>query len=179
MMSCFSGGGQPSESDGETTQEGGRVRPSKGIQKSKKSRTKREWKRKKYYRKCKTVRNDLPKCIVIPFLEMYGEKLNPTPSRTVRSSLYKLIDGYPCNGESDLYIRTKYYVMSYNIETKNADWVYEILNKEILKDINCKNNISFGDNEFEDRDYAQGHLAAAANHRWCQEAYHDTHLISK
>uniref|UniRef100_A0A673IYI1 Uncharacterized protein n=1 Tax=Sinocyclocheilus rhinocerous TaxID=307959 RepID=A0A673IYI1_9TELE len=87
---------------------------------------------------------------------------------------YKLIEGFPSRAE--IRIR-KSYVMSYNTETKNAEWVYEILNKSTL-DKKCKENISFGKNELENKDDEQGHLAAAANHTWCQEAYHDTYLMS-
>uniref|UniRef100_A0A672KLY3 Uncharacterized protein n=1 Tax=Sinocyclocheilus grahami TaxID=75366 RepID=A0A672KLY3_SINGR len=42
---------------------------------------------------------------------------------------------------------------------------------EIWEDGICKNG-------FKDTDYVRGHLAAAANHMWCQEAYKDTYLIS-
>ncbi|XP_051744596.1 endonuclease G, mitochondrial-like [Ctenopharyngodon idella] len=114
--------------------------------------------------------------ILIPFFEMSGKisvSKEADPNSIVRSP-NKLVNG--CPSDSDLRIR-KSYVMSYNNETKNAEWVYEILNKDTLK-VNCKAHGSFGRNEFVDKDYEQGHLAAAANHRWCQEAYHDTFLIS-
>uniref|UniRef100_A0A672KHZ9 Endonuclease n=1 Tax=Sinocyclocheilus grahami TaxID=75366 RepID=A0A672KHZ9_SINGR len=87
---------------------------------------------------------------------------------------YNLIEGFPSCADIR---KRKSYVMSYNTETKNAEWVYEILNKSTL-DKKCKENISFGKNELESKDYQQGHLAAAANHTWCQEAYHDTFLMS-
>lgn len=114
--------------------------------------------------------------ILIPFLEMSGKisaSKEVDPNSIVRSS-NKLVNG--CPSKSDLRIR-KSYVMSYNNETKNAEWVYEVLNKDTLK-VNCKAHLSFGRNEFVDKVYEQGHLAAAANHKWCQEAYNDTFLIS-
>ncbi|KAF4116424.1 hypothetical protein G5714_003913 [Onychostoma macrolepis] len=54
--------------------------------------------------------------------------------------------------------------MSYDTETKNAEWVYEILNESTLENT-WKEHMSFGRNELENTDYQQGHLAAAANHR--------------
>ncbi|XP_016354548.1 endonuclease G, mitochondrial-like [Sinocyclocheilus anshuiensis] len=124
-----------------------------------------------------TSEDEQPKCILIPFLKMSGEQLVCTPDQEFDGSLCELIDRYPSEKNAhypDIRIR-KSYIMSYNNETKNAKWVYEILNNDTLK-INCKENGSFGKNEFEG--YEQGHLAAAANHRWCQEAYHDTFLMS-
>ncbi|XP_067280405.1 endonuclease G, mitochondrial-like [Pseudorasbora parva] len=115
-------------------------------------------------------------CIRIPFLKMSSNISDSKPVKDtsfVKSS-YKLVDGFPRS--SEIRIR-KSYVMSYNQESKNADWVYEILNKDTLKE-NVKKQMSFGSNEMEDKVYEQGHLAAAANHRWCQEAYHDTFLLS-
>ncbi|XP_058624588.1 endonuclease G, mitochondrial-like [Onychostoma macrolepis] len=93
---------------------------------------------------------------------------------------YKLIDGFPSCAEEknkEKIRKRKSYVMSYDTETKNAEWVYEILNESTLENT-CKEHMSFGKKELENRDYQQGHLAAAANHRWCQEAYHDTYLMS-
>ncbi|XP_067226858.1 endonuclease G, mitochondrial-like [Chanodichthys erythropterus] len=117
----------------------------------------------------------LSKFILIPFFEMSGDYSDSDvdPNSTDESS-YKLVNG--CPSYSEVRIR-KSYVMSYNDKTKNAEWVYEILNKDTLKE-NCKEHGSFGKNEFEEKDYVQGHLAAAANHRWCQEAYNDTFLMS-
>ncbi|KAK9978584.1 hypothetical protein ABG768_020329 [Culter alburnus] len=114
-----------------------------------------------------------PVYIRIPFSEMFGE----TPYTNVDPndrSLFKLIDRPPSHNEIR---KRKSYIMSFNDETKNADWVYEILNKETLKD-KCKEHMSFGRKEFETKEFNQGHLAAVANHRWCQEAYHDTYLMS-
>lgn len=112
--------------------------------------------------------------ILIPFLEMSSNTSKEVDPSSVVGSSSKLVNG--CPSDSELRIR-KSYVMSFNNETKNAEWVYEILNKDTLKN-NFKAQMSFGENKFEDSKYVQGHLAAAANHRWCQEAYHDTFLIS-
>ncbi|KAI2645436.1 Endonuclease G, mitochondrial [Labeo rohita] len=59
--------------------------------------------------------------------------------------------------------------MSFNHQTRNANWVYEILNRETIAD-NLEEVARFGD------DYQRGHLAAAANHRWCREAFDDTNM---
>ncbi|XP_056128346.1 uncharacterized protein LOC130106301 [Rhinichthys klamathensis goyatoka] len=55
------------------------------------------------------------------------------------SSNYKFIDGYP----SDT-LEKKHYVTSYNKETKNAEWVYEILNERTL----ARNHIGLGLGKF-------------------------------
>ncbi len=104
---------------------------------------------------------------------------------------YQLIDQSPSN--TQCIIRTKEsYVMLYDTDTKNAKWVYEILNKSTVpfhyKKQTFKKDDTIDDgkqaldsmNGFkdEDKDYVRGHLAAAANHMWCQEAYKDTYLIS-
>ncbi|KAK9978581.1 hypothetical protein ABG768_020326 [Culter alburnus] len=117
----------------------------------------------------------LSKFILIPFFEMSGNiSDSDVDPNSIDESSYKLVNG--CPSYSEVRIR-KSYVMSYNDKTKNAEWVYEILNKDTLKE-NCEDQGSFGKNEFEDKSYVQGHLAAAANHRWCQEAYDDTFFIS-
>uniref|UniRef100_A0A8C2FT32 Endonuclease G, mitochondrial n=1 Tax=Cyprinus carpio TaxID=7962 RepID=A0A8C2FT32_CYPCA len=108
--------------------------------------------------------------ICIPVTEMFGNEDTPTEDDYVENvgSPYKLIDGLP----SAMDIRKrKSYAMSFSNTTNNAEWVYEILNRETLVD-NCKKLKSFGN------DYHKGHLAAAANHRWCREANHDTNLFS-
>lgn len=119
-----------------------------------------------------------PVYIRIPFSEMFGKVPSSRADNSVRS-LYKLVDRVPSYaGSVPSEIRKrKSYIMSYNRETNNADWVYEILNKSILEN-KCKEQMSFGKNELENKDCNQGHLAAVANHRWCQEAYHDTFLMS-
>ncbi|XP_026076667.1 uncharacterized protein LOC113054992 [Carassius auratus] len=95
----------------------------------------------------------------------------PTDSNEV-SSRYRLIDGFPSNIENTD-IRKRKSIrkrMSFDNSTNNAEWVYEILNKKTV-DNNCKQE-PFGNG------YDRGHLAAAANHRWCWEAYNDTYLHS-
>ncbi|XP_059408267.1 uncharacterized protein LOC132142405 [Carassius carassius] len=108
--------------------------------------------------------------ICIPVTEMFGSQHTPTEDDYVENddSLYKLIDGLP--SATDIRQR-KSYTMSFSNKTNNAEWVYEILNRETLED-NCKKLKSFGNV------YHKGHLAAAANHRWCRGANHDTNLFS-
>lgn len=106
--------------------------------------------------------------ICIPVTKMFGNELTEDDYVENVDSRYKLIDGLP----SAMDIRKrKSYAMSFSNTTNNAEWVYEILNRETLVD-NCKKLKSFGN------DYQKGHLAAAANHRWCREANHDTNLFS-
>ncbi len=108
-------------------------------------------------------------CIYIPLTKLFLNE--PTAADAVVQNVrspYKLIDGFP----SDTDIRKrKSYTMSFSNVTNNAEWVYEILNRETLVD-NCKKLKPFGP------DYHKGHLAAAGNHRWCREANNDTYLIS-
>ncbi|KAK9978839.1 hypothetical protein ABG768_020577 [Culter alburnus] len=84
----------------------------------------------------------------------------------IRSN-YKLINGFP--SQTDLRKR-KSYAMSFNNGTMNAEWVYEILNRSTIADSGVLG--TFG------HVYHKGHLAAAANHSWCREAYNDTFLSS-
>ncbi|XP_058624274.1 endonuclease G, mitochondrial-like [Onychostoma macrolepis] len=104
--------------------------------------------------------------IRIPVTVMFGSE----PGDVVKpvQSPNKLINGFPSN--TDIRKR-KSYVMSFDNETNNAKWVYEILNSDSLVD-NCRKLKPF------ENDYHKGHLAAAANHRWCREANHDTNLFS-
>ncbi|XP_056308918.1 endonuclease G, mitochondrial-like [Danio aesculapii] len=117
--------------------------------------------------------------IKIPVSELFGEsgKVSPEQSRAVQC-VNKLIDGCP----STRVIRTKKtYVMSYNRDTKNAEWVYEILNNQTVKDT-LNDDIKILSLSFSKslnlKGYDRGHLAAAANHSWCQEAYNDTFFFS-
>uniref|UniRef100_A0A671KJK5 Uncharacterized protein n=1 Tax=Sinocyclocheilus anshuiensis TaxID=1608454 RepID=A0A671KJK5_9TELE len=82
------------------------------------------------------------------------------------TSRYKLINGFPSDNIVNI---TRSYAMSFDSYTGNAEWVYEILNRNTL--VNNCDPISFG------QGYDKGHLAAAANHRWCREAYNDTYLL--
>jgi len=91
---------------------------------------------------------------------------------------YKLVDGnpsasgdrHPSASQVDLK-KKKSYAMSFNDETNNANWVYEILNKNTLY------NDLEGRAGFE-APYQKGHLAAAANHRWCRKAFNDVNSFS-
>ncbi len=135
--------------------------------------------------------------ICIP-LSKFGKKptessdanTNTHPNADTNSDYtYQLIDESPICEKC--IIRTKEsYVMLYDTDTKNDKWVYEILNKSTVpfhykkqtfkKDETIDNDKQALDsmNGFKDKDYDRGHLAAAANHMWCQEAYKDTYLIS-
>lgn len=101
---------------------------------------------------------------------------------------YKLIDSIPFLREVR---KKKSYVMLYNSQTRNATWVYEILNKSTLAGTQSRRrDLKFKDEQFEplyeaanieecdESEYEQGHLASAANHKWCQEAYEDTFILS-
>ncbi|XDV11339.1 hypothetical protein PO909_000305 [Leuciscus waleckii] len=82
--------------------------------------------------------------------------------------------------------------MLYDNQTRNAAWVYEILNKSTLANNNVDERTDFIQDEsvheefqtpddvnmFSGTGYDRGHLAAAANHRWCQRAFDDTYLLS-
>ncbi|KAK7167016.1 hypothetical protein R3I94_001423 [Phoxinus phoxinus] len=109
---------------------------------------------------------------------------------------YKLIDRVP--NLTDIRKR-KSYVMLHDNRTRNAAWVYEILNTSIIGQDDDHQNDEKNPTDFKvdnsihpfyqapesnkshstkhDR-YDRGHLAAAANHKWCQEACRDTYLIS-
>ncbi|XP_056610127.1 endonuclease G, mitochondrial-like [Triplophysa dalaica] len=109
-----------------------------------------------------------PQYIRIPFSDMSEE--NPEKGEIVSTNTpYKLINGYPSENEIR---KRKSYVMSYNNVTNNADWVYEIFNASTLAD-NCEKELKLGDTN-----YHKGHLAAAANHKWCLEALNDASLFS-
>uniref|UniRef100_A0A9J8CJ64 Endonuclease n=1 Tax=Cyprinus carpio carpio TaxID=630221 RepID=A0A9J8CJ64_CYPCA len=78
-----------------------------------------------------------------------------------------------------------FYVMLFNKEKNHAEWVYEILNKKTLpfyyekpKFKDDQKDPDFQNPEKRNPDYDRGHLAAAANHKWCEEAYKDTYLMS-
>ncbi|XP_051743117.1 uncharacterized protein LOC127508786 [Ctenopharyngodon idella] len=105
--------------------------------------------------------------IRIPLSEIFHNRGGVQEDQNIRSK-YKLKDGLP----SDTNLRRKKsYVMAFNSETRNANWVYEILNRSTTADNYVKPK-TFG------HDYHRGHLAAAANHRWCEEAVNDTYLNS-
>ncbi|ROL50859.1 Endonuclease G, mitochondrial [Anabarilius grahami] len=108
--------------------------------------------------------------IRIPLSVMFRNEQTHTEQRYLPViSDYKLIDGLP--SDADIRIK-KSYAMSFNNDTGNASWVYEILNRETSAK-NCKKPIKeFGN------PYHRGHLAASANHKWCREASNDANLKS-
>ncbi|XP_058625876.1 uncharacterized protein LOC131536777 isoform X2 [Onychostoma macrolepis] len=101
---------------------------------------------------------------------------------------YKLIDRVP---ELTTMSKKTSYVVLYNNQTKNAAWVYEILNRSILaKKCEKKKSVFKPDGSINSinstpeskkkygHSYDQGHHAAAANHTWSQDAYNDTYVFS-
>ncbi|XP_048017867.1 uncharacterized protein LOC125249589 [Megalobrama amblycephala] len=127
--------------------------------------------------------------IRIPLSVVSGNESTSMPKEVLTTSpIYKLIDRVPNLTE----IRVKQsYAMLYDNRTRNAAWVYEILNKETLMErydrrkpfeedfsIHPFYRATESDDACTASGYEKGHLAAAANHRWCQEAYHDTFLLS-
>lgn len=125
--------------------------------------------------------------------KILSDKVSQPEVKNVKPT-HKLIDRVPKLTEIR---KKKTYVMLYDNQTRNATWVYEILNKSTIKDkkpdpqkqsrrprfkvdesINKLYQASNYIDAFRNSAYNQGHLAAAANHNWCQEAYEDTFLIS-
>uniref|UniRef100_A0A9J7XBE8 Endonuclease n=1 Tax=Cyprinus carpio carpio TaxID=630221 RepID=A0A9J7XBE8_CYPCA len=117
----------------------------------------------------------------------------------IRIPLTKLLNGPPeeitkKKTDNNVIKNKQCYVMSYNNEKKNAEWVYEIMNRSTLpshyKTPQFQDSGSDSDsddpsyqapnssNAFSNTDYDRGHLAAVANHMWCQEAYKDTYWMS-
>ncbi|KAI2666953.1 Endonuclease G, mitochondrial [Labeo rohita] len=91
------------------------------------------------------------------------------------------------NKKSNKIIKKQFYVMSYDKEKNNSEWVYEILNvstlpsyykKPTFRDSDSDSDYKLSNsNPFKSTGYDRGHLAAAANHTWCQEAYKKTFLM--
>ncbi|TRY65474.1 hypothetical protein DNTS_030063 [Danionella cerebrum] len=111
--------------------------------------------------------------IKIPISTLFGPESTSEMVASNPTAAYKLIDGFP--SEKDVRKR-KSYVMSFDERTRNAEWVYEILNRDTLASMNAL-PVQFG-NSLQWQGYDRGHLAAAANHKWCQEAYNDTFMFS-
>lgn len=104
---------------------------------------------------------------------------------------YKLIDRYPKHPQIQ---KKKSYIILYDPKTRNAMCTYEILNRDTLatrifpseeknnkyKRPNRKHTQNTDSTQESDqRDSSkmtQGHLATAANHRWCREAYQDANI---
>ncbi|XP_048035879.1 uncharacterized protein LOC125261344 [Megalobrama amblycephala] len=129
-------------------------------------------------------------CIFIPFTQMF-DSYSISMSCDDDDSNYKLIDGLPSKIKKDTDERTeidirkrKSYVMSFDKKTNNALWVYEILNIHTLPFLKKQGFIKGDEPDYPVRSNTsvmnceKGHLAAAANHKWCQEAYKDTFYLS-
>ncbi len=123
----------------------------------------------------------------IPFSVMAGNE-SPSSIDTVDPDVspnYKLIDRVPKLTEIR---KRKSYAMLYDNRTRNAAWVYEILNSETLQTKVDRANVFSADQSIHPfyresnvlylGSYDRGHLAAAANHRWCRKACDDTFLMS-
>ncbi|XP_048059214.1 uncharacterized protein LOC125275915 [Megalobrama amblycephala] len=131
-------------------------------------------------------------CIRIPFTQLFdsdSKKISMLCDDD--DSNYKLIDGLPSNTKesTETEIRKrKSYVMSFDKDKNNATWVYEIFNIHTLNVLKKQAFIKDEDtpethhpvssNKVPEKNYERGHLAAAANHKWCQEAYKDTFYLS-
>ncbi|XP_050962590.1 endonuclease G, mitochondrial [Labeo rohita] len=135
-----------------------------------------------------------PIYIRIPLTEMFDKNKTSAPPKpgSPFNSVYKLIDCSPQaekndNKKSNKIIKKQFYVMSYDKEKNNSEWVYEILNvstlpsyykKPTFRDSDSDSDYKLSNsNPFKSTGYDRGHLAAAANHTWCQEAYKKTFLM--
>nr|XP_021328243.1 uncharacterized protein LOC101885345 [Danio rerio] len=106
--------------------------------------------------------------IKIPLSELFGNEATSEQAVTIPSE-YKLTDGCPSRRKIT---RKKSYVSSYNENTNNPDWVFEILNKQTLAQ-NYTGTGRFPECDI-GKDYNKGHLAAARNNRWSKQAFEDT-----
>ncbi|XP_048055544.1 nuclease EXOG, mitochondrial-like isoform X2 [Megalobrama amblycephala] len=128
--------------------------------------------------------------IRIPFAEMTDNKKCSSSDNPQNENTHKLIDKVPSPTQM---LQNNFYITLYDNQTRNAAWVYEILNKSTLAiNVHRYQNLKFkrdasvhplfqapeGENSYKDKRYNHGHLAARANHRWCQKAYEDTYLLS-
>ncbi|KAK9977171.1 hypothetical protein ABG768_018992 [Culter alburnus] len=128
--------------------------------------------------------------IRIPLSVMTGNASECMPVRVQNGSpIYKLIDRVPDLTELR---KKKSYAFLYDNRTRNAAWVYEILNKSTLeKRYNPRGRPYFEADKSihpfyqapeSSREviagYDKGHLAMADNHKWCQEALEDAYLLS-
>uniref|UniRef100_A0A672L064 Endonuclease n=1 Tax=Sinocyclocheilus grahami TaxID=75366 RepID=A0A672L064_SINGR len=130
--------------------------------------------------------------IRIPLTKMFGSKATSTSLKAERNwiSDYKLIDRPPEQSKDETDEETEikkngFYVMLFNKDKNHAEWVYEILNKKTIpfyyekpKFKDDRKDPDFKETKKRNQNYDRGHLAAAANHKWCQEAYEDTYLMS-
>ncbi|XP_051741764.1 uncharacterized protein LOC127508130 [Ctenopharyngodon idella] len=100
---------------------------------------------------------------------------------------YKLIDKVPSPTQI---LQNNFYITLYDNRTRNAAWVYEILNKSPKSNKKVYRVNNFKDDTlvhplfrpsvdpYKNTAYNRGHLAAVANHKWCQEACNDTFYIT-
>lgn len=106
-------------------------------------------------------------------------------NKTAGQKTYKLIDGVPSLTKT---MKKTSYIIQYDNRTRNAAWVFEILNEETLKgnakrktfseDLMIHEHYRTLDEQYTNTNYQKGHLAAAANHKWSQKATDDTFLLS-
>ncbi|XP_057193016.1 uncharacterized protein LOC130556248 [Triplophysa rosa] len=106
------------------------------------------------------------------------------PDANIENVGYKLIDEVPSFANT---MKKTSYVVKYDHRTRNAAWVFEILNKEtLIKASRRPNRFKLDDSIHEyfrgskkmNEELQRGHLAAAANHNWSQKAMDDTFLFS-
>ncbi|XP_065149919.1 endonuclease G, mitochondrial-like isoform X2 [Paramisgurnus dabryanus] len=112
-------------------------------------------------------------------------------------SRIKLLNGEPTFQNTQV-VPTRYqllnktsHVVKYDNETNNATWVFEILNKETIDGpatVQSEYRLDYSTHKdhrapeslkkYTKTGFQRGHLAAAANHKWCQKARDDTNLLS-
>nr|XP_055069016.1 calponin homology domain-containing protein DDB_G0272472-like [Misgurnus anguillicaudatus] len=133
--------------------------------------------------------------IYIPLTELKATNLQQNIKKEEENTRLKLIDGKPKFSNQDdndkqLLLEKMSYVLQYNNETNNAAWVFEILSKGTIKGPAVQSTYRLDYSTHKDHrapesleaytgtGYERGHLAAAANHTWCQKARDDTDLLS-
>lgn len=102
-----------------------------------------------------------------------------------------LADRMPFGVPEDNLIRVRdSYILSYDPEKKNANWVYEILEGNKHKGKASRKKSRFTEDssiskefraclkDFKNSSFDRGHLAAAANHRDCQKSMDETFILS-
>ncbi|XP_057194440.1 uncharacterized protein LOC130557045 [Triplophysa rosa] len=128
--------------------------------------------------------------IPLSFMDVSNRTICPQ-TQQAGQKMYKLIDGVPSLTQT---MKKTSYVMQYDNRTRNAAWVFEILNKKTLERVAEHSTNFFQDSmiheyfrainntrsneEYRNGQYHRGHLAAAANHKWSQKATDDTFLLS-
>ncbi|XP_073726762.1 uncharacterized protein [Misgurnus anguillicaudatus] len=141
----------------------------------------------------KSSSDSVPQGIYIPLTKFSISDKQP-PIQKQKDRL-KFIDGEPKfhnqnENRYELFVRTSS-VVKYDNEKLNAAWVFEKLNNQTINGpANSNYKFCFDESTnknhrapkslgpYSDTDYDRGHLAAAANHKWCQEANDDTFFLS-